>query len=231
MRGTDPIIDRLVNNDYIPENWGYFIKKGFIHFYKNIVPILKTSKETTYPIGSKDIFKVFKLTNLDDLKVVIIGQDPYHDGSATGIAFDNWKTRKGISPSLINVLAEIRSDVGTTLADRNEVSYLEHLPPQGVLLLNAALTVEVGSPLSHFEMWKDFTEEVMKSLATKDNIVWLLWGKFAQGYEPLIVNPTHKIIKLSHPVPMAAKISFLGSKCFSLTNQYLKKMGHKPVKW
>lgn len=241
-RIDDPIIERLIKNNYITEDWGYFSKKAFKIFYRDIVPKLKAIEVDTFPESTTDIFKAFKLTPLDSVKVIIIGQDPYHDGSATGLAFDNtWVkalSKKGMSPSLRNIITEMGEDLDHKIyVEQGEETILQHLTSQGVLLLNAALTVEKRSPISHFPMWKDFTTELISSLNEKDNIVWVLWGRFAQQFKPLITNETHEIIEGVHPSPFSANgkgegtPKFFGSKPFSKVNSYLKEKGLKQIIW
>jgi uracil-DNA glycosylase len=234
----DNIIDKLVTNNFITEDWGYFAKKAFRIFYKDIAPKLQASTVATFPENSTDIFKAFKLCPLDNLKVIIVGQDPYHDGSATGLAFDNIIPKK-ISGSLRNILQEIVTDIPEE-ANKARIrvgSHLAHLPPQGVLLVNAALTVELGSANSQYAMWQEFTKEMFTAINTKDDIVWVLWGNFAQRFEPLITNPTHEVIKGVHPSPLSANgkgegsPKFFGSKPFSKVNEYLKKHGKKKIVW
>ena len=232
----DNIIDKLVAHNFITEDWGYFAIKAFKKFYRDIAPKLQKSTVTTFPENSTDIFKAFKLCPLDKLKVIIVGQDPYHDGSATGLCFDNNFPTKKVSPSLRNILVELETDLGEEYGERwgsndHIGSYFSHLPAQGVLLVNAALTVEIGSANSQYAMWQEFTKEMFTAINTKDDIVWVLWGNFAQRFEPLITNPTHEIIKGVHPSPLSASRGFFGSKPFSKVNEYLKKKGKTKIIW
>lgn len=164
---------------------------------------------------------------------------PYHDGSATGLAFDNtWEVAdKKMSPSLTNIIREKNDDYGekhSTYRREEDKSVLWHLPHQGVLLMNAALTVEKGAPNSMYPMWHRFTKEVITNINKLDDIVWIMWGKFAQGFEPLITNPTHRILKSYHPSPLSANqknADFFGSKPFSKTNEFLKSKNKEVIIW
>lgn len=214
-------VKTLVDKDYISKDWAEKFPDLFAKFRTKIVPELAKQTQTVYPLNSKDIFKAFKECPVDTVRVVILLQDPYHDGSATGLALDNVKTKKKVSPSLVNVLKEIRDDLGQTKADINNTSYLEHLPSQGVLLINSALTVVKGQPLSHIELWKDWTEDLVSDLNKLDNIVWVLWGNFAKGFKSKITNTTHKVVEGAHPSPFSAT-KFFGGKYFSAVNNILK---------
>lgn len=230
----DSNIEKLIAHNFITKDWGYFAPKAFQDFLWKIAPVLRDSKKKIFPEKASNIFRAFKETPLDKLKVVIVGQDPYHDGSATGLCFDNVSGKK-ISPSLRNILQELGDDIGEYKWSNAPVpegtSYLEHLPPQGVLLVNAALTVEIGSANSQYALWQEFTKEIFSAINAKDGIIWVLWGNFAQRFEPLITNPTHKIIKGVHPSPLSASRGFFGSKPFSKINEYLKKRGKTKIVW
>lgn len=213
----------------VHDSWLLKAEKAFTIFKDSIVPALNEIAKTkvVFPTPN-NILRVFKETPFDDVRVVIIAQDPYHDfGSATGIAFDNPKSRKP-SPSLRNFLREIASDLGEpSKANENTLSYLEHLPGQGVLLLNTALTVESGKPESHLEIWAPFSKEIIATLNKSDiPIVWLLLGKKAQSQKQFITNTKHIVVEGAHPSPFSAK-KFFGGKYFSKVNSFLKK----PIKW
>lgn len=207
--------------------WVFPLGKAFDVLKQYIIPILEeeSKTKTIYPLPHT-IFRAFKEVAFDDVRVVILGMDPYHDGSATGIAFDNPKDAK-ISPSLRNILKEIEEDTGKPSAGHmNASSYLEHLPSQGVLLLNAALTVEKSKPESHLKIWEDFTKETIEALNNRHKrIVWVLWGKKAQKFKKYI-NPKHIIVESAHPSPFSYKL-FKGCKCFTKVNEYLQK----PISW
>lgn len=216
----------------VGESWIWPLGKAFDHFKSVIVPFLEEENlktatykevETTKQIfpATHNIFRAFKEVPFDCVRVVIIGQDPYHDvGSATGLAFDNPKTQKP-SPSLRNILTEIEADTGTpSLAFTNVGSYLEHLPSQGVMLLNAALTVAREMPGSHSGIWKPFMQEVIFQMnARLSNVVWVLWGNNAKKYKKLITNPSHRIIEGAHPSPFAYA-KFKDNNFFTKINTY-----------
>ena len=211
---------------YVGDSWVWPLNKAFDVFKKDIIPFIMAEEETKkiYPI-THSIFRAFKEVPFEDVRVVILGMDPYHNGSATGIAFDNPRNGK-ISPSLRNIFKEIEEDTGKpSMGFDNSVSFLEHLPPQGVLLLNTALTVEQGKPESHLEVWREFTSEVINTLNKKDKLVWLLWGKKAQRFKSKI-NAKHIIIESAHPSPFSYRL-FKGCKCFTQVNDKLTK----PIIW
>lgn len=181
--------------------------------------------------NKEDIFKAFRLTNLPDIKVVIIGQDPYHSiinntkKVATGLAF-GINNSGYIPPSLKNIIKELESDLNVLALNFDYT--MESWANQGVLMLNTALTVQKGNPGSHAEYWKSFTIKVMEILNKKgNNIVFILWGSHAQSFKKYLTNSTFKFIESSHPSPFSAHHSFFGSKPFSKTNFYL----NTPINW
>lgn len=185
--------------------------------------------KTVYPPGSL-IFNAFNLTPFDKVKVVILGQDPYHGpGQAHGLSFS---VPKGIAqpPSLVNIFKEIKDDLG--IAPPNHGN-LEHWAKQGILLLNAFLTVRANEPASHSKIgWEHFTNAVIKKLSEeKDGLIFLLWGKFAQNKESLIDDFKHHILKAAHPSPFSVHYGFYGCKHFSKTNQILENKGLEPIDW
>lgn len=158
---------------------------------------------------------------------------PYHDGSATGLAFDNDRSRKS-SPSLQNILKEMDDDLGEIMGWQGREmspSHLGHLPQQGVLLLNTALTVKRGEPGSHAELWKPFTNQLITDMQAKDNIVWILWGNHAKSFKPLITNATHYIIEGGHPSPLNRKQDFKGGEYFSKANKFLTSTNQTKIQW
>lgn len=223
-------LTKLVESELITKEWAETCPEAFQYFYDKIGPILKES--TYYPESGK-IFRAFSECPPKDLKVVILGQDPYHDGSATGLAFDNLYNQEKISPSLLNIIKEIREDVPQEmyLDVENQKSHLQHLPEQGVLLLNTALTVEPRKAGSHAGLWKVFTEQIIKDISKYDNIVWILWGNHAKSYKAQIVNNTHYIIEGGHPSPLNTSVSFAGGKYFSRCNNVLNLKGLKSIRW
>ena len=200
--------------------------------YLRIINFLKEQKnlgKKIYP-ETKLIFKALNLTSFEETKVIIIGQDPYHgEGEATGLSFSINSSCK-TPPSLKNILKELKDD----LKCENEINTdLVHWAKDGVLLLNSFLTVEKNQPLSHSKIgWEFLTDEIIKVLNDKKkNIVFILWGKFAENKKKLIDEKKHKVIISSHPSPFSANISFFGSKPFSRTNLFLTKRNMKPIKW
>ncbi|MEF9917861.1 MAG: uracil-DNA glycosylase [Eubacterium sp.] len=177
-----------------------------------------------------DIFNAFHFTSYSDTKVCIIGQDPYHGpGQAHGLCF-SVKPEVNIPPSLLNIYKELQSDLGCTIPNHG---YLKKWTEEGVLLLNAVLTVRAGQAASHRGMgWEQFTDHVIENLNKReDPIVFILWGAFAQSKIPMITNPVHHIIKSTHPSPLSAHRGFLGSRPFSQTNAFLASIGKDPIDW
>lgn len=200
------------------------------YFTKLMTEIEKSyAKDIVFP-EQNNIFNAFNLCPLKKVKVVIIGQDPYHGaGQAHGLAFsvpDNIK----IPPSLKNIYKEIQSDIGKPIA---ETGSLECWAKQGILLLNATLTVQAGQPGSHQGLgWETFTDAVIKTVSLqKEHMVFLLWGKYAQAKAELIDQNKHLVLVAPHPSPFSAYTGFFGCKHFSKTNEYLKRHSHTPIDW
>lgn len=182
-----------------------------------------------FPPG-KEIFRAFDKCDFDQVKVVIIGQDPYHgEGQANGLCFS---VREGVRnpPSLVNIFKEIEKDLGKPCPPSGE---LERWSQQGVLLLNATLTVRASSPGSHQKKgWEIFTDAVIQKLSEeKENLVFILWGAYAQKKGEVIDRSKHHIIMSPHPSPFSADRGFFGSKPFSKTNAYLKSKGLEEIDW
>jgi len=185
--------------------------------------------KTIYP-PAKHIFKAFNSTPFDKVKVVIIGQDPYHgEGQAHGLCFSVNKGIK-IPPSLRNIFKEIESDIGCCPSESGD---LQRWADQGVLLLNNVLTVEKGKANSHKGIgWEAFTAKAIKELSSKRHgLVFLLWGRLAQEKESLIDFDRHLVLKSVHPSPLSAYNGFFGCKHFSKTNAYLKSINKNPIDW
>ncbi len=185
--------------------------------------------KTIYP-NMQNIFNALKYTAFEDVKAVIIGQDPYHGpNQAHGLCFS---VQKGVDipPSLQNIYKELESDVGFTAPNHG---YLEHWAKQGVLMLNTVLTVRAGAAASHRNMgWEIFTDTVIEKLnAKKTPVVFLLWGKPAANKAAKITNPLHLKLEAPHPSPLSAYRGFFGSKHFSKANEYLVKNGVSPIDW
>lgn len=218
----------------INDSWKQVLKEEFEKpYFDQIVNFLKTERaagKTTFPSGP-NIFNAFNKTPFDKVKVVILGQDPYHGiGQAHGLSFSVLPGVK-IPPSLQNIFKEIKADIGV----ENSPSFgdLTHWAEQGILLLNAALTVRNGEPMSHAKIgWAQFTDAVIKTISDKkENVIFLLWGKFAQDKQVLINTDSHYILKAAHPSPLSAHNGFFGCKHFSKTNEILVKHGENPIDW
>lgn len=184
-------------------------------------------KEKTIFPPKNEVFKVFNLA-IDDIKVVILGQDPYHnDGQACGLSF-SVKDGIPLPKSLINIYKELEDDLGIKPAKSGN---LEKWHKQGVFLLNAVLTVEKNNPASHSNLgWQDFTDYIIKEISNRtENVVFILWGSFARSKKTLIDTNKHYIIESAHPSPLSAYRGFFGSKPFSKTNNYLEKHGRKKI--
>ena len=216
----------------IEESWLNYLSYEFESEYmKKLSRFLKEEKKTKtiYPLSSK-IFNAFNLTPFTDVKVVILGQDPYHGpNQANGLSF-SVKDNIPIPPSLKNIFLELFSDLGIRPANSG---CLERWSKQGVLLLNTCLTVERGKPASHRNIgWEQFTTSVLKRLnENKKNVVYLLWGIHAKEKATLIDNTQNKIVMSSHPSPYSANNGFFGSKPFSRTNDYLTSTNQSIINW
>jgi len=204
-------------------------------FYNESFNSLKTflieekKQHTIYP-KSKQIFRAFNLCPFDNVNVVIIGQDPYHGpNQANGLCFSVSEGIK-LPPSLKNIYREIHQDLGGAIPCSGN---LEHWSKQGVLMLNATLTVRAGLAGSHQKKgWESFTDYVISSLSVKKkNLIFLLWGRFAQNKAQLIDHNKHNILKAAHPSPFSAHSGFFGCKHFSKTNLILRKLGKKEIQW
>ena len=206
-----------------------FQKDYMLNLKKKLLE-LKNKKIIFYPQGDK-IFNAFNLTPLNNVKVVILGQDPYHGpNQAHGLCFSVPHPVKP-PPSLVNIFKELESDTGKkrNYHDGN----LEHWARQGVFLLNTTLTVEKSKPLSHRDYgWSEFTDRVISLISDKlDNIVFILWGSFAQSKKQLIDSNKHLILTAPHPSPLSAHRGFFGSKPFSKTNNFLHSKQIDMVSW
>ena len=201
------------------------MKKSYFRYIKDFIKEERLSK-TIYP-PANDLFNAFKLTDFKDIKVVILGQDPYHgEKEAMGLSFS---VRRGVRtpPSLRNIFKELKDDIGVEREDTD----LSSLAKQGVFLLNTVLTVEKDKANSHKDIgWGIFTDFVIKKINEKlNNVVFILWGRSARDKKKLITNPSHYIIESAHPSPLSAYNGFFGSKPFSKTNEYLIKVGKTPI--
>ncbi len=200
-------------------------------YFKNLTQFVRQAytDSTVYPPPSK-IFAAFNHTPFDKVSVVILGQDPYHGANqANGLSFS---VSEGIKtpPSLVNIYKELKSDLGIEV---NPSGNLERWAEQGVLLLNATLTVSAGTPGSHQKKgWEEFTDAVVEAMNNqREHLVFILWGAYAQKKGARIDGTRHKIISSAHPSPFSADHGFFGSKPFSKTNEYLVAHGVTPIRW
>ncbi|MFI5156882.1 MAG: uracil-DNA glycosylase [Chitinophagales bacterium] len=217
----------------IEPGWKEILKDEFNKpYFLQIVTFLKTEKASgkiIYPPGSL-IFNAFNSTPFDLVKVVILGQDPYHgQGQAHGLSFS---VPFGIAPppSLINIFKELKSDTGAAIPNHGN---LTKWAERGVMLLNAFLTVRANEPMSHSNIgWGQFTDTVISKISSlKQHVVFLLWGKFAQEKQVLVDETKNCLLKAAHPSPFSADKGFFGCRHFSKTNEYLVRNGIDPVDW
>ena len=210
-----------INNDWAEALKEEYRKPYYRELYKKINEEYRT-REIFPP--SDEIFSAFHLTPLKDVKVVILGQDPYHnEGQAHGLCF-SVKPQVAIPPSLENIYKELHDDLGCKIPSHG---CLTSWAKQGVLLLNTVLTVQAHKPMSHRGVgWEEFTDAAIAKLNTQDRpIVFILWGKPAQEKAKMLTNPKHLVLKAPHPSPLSAYRGFFGSKPFSQTNDFLLKNG------
>jgi uracil-DNA glycosylase len=189
----------------------------------------KDQQKKIYP-HSADWFHALETTPLDEVKVVILGQDPYHQpGQAHGLCF-SVKPGVKVPPSLVNIYKELESDLGVTPVKHG---YLESWAKQGVLLLNAVLTVEDSHANAHQgKGWEQFTDKVIETInAQRENVVFMLWGSYAQKKGSVIDPQKHLVLKAPHPSPLSAHRGFLGCRHFSQANDYLVQHGESPINW
>ncbi len=217
----------------IEPSWKEVLQQEFTKpYFQQIITFLKIEKASgkiIYPPGGL-IFNAFLQTPFNEVKVVILGQDPYHGpGQAHGLSFsvpDNVKP----PPSLVNIFKELQQDVGLPIPQNGN---LTSWAKQGVLLLNAVLTVSARDAASHAKIgWMHFTDAVIKTISQqKEGVIFLLWGKFAHDKQGLIDETKHYVLKAAHPSPFSADKGFFGCKHFSKTNELLIQQGKEPVDW
>lgn len=216
----------------IEESWKEILGTTFDQpYFQNLVAFVKDeySKGKVFPPG-KDIFNAFDYCPVDQVKVVILGQDPYHgDGQAHGLSF-SVKPGVPFPPSLMNIFKEIKADLGKDMPPNGDLS---RWAKQGVFLLNATLTVRAHQAGSHQKKgWEEFTDSVIRSVSQeREDVVFLLWGAYAQKKADLIDSNKHLILKAPHPSPLSAHRGFLGCKHFSKANEYLTSKGLDPIVW
>lgn len=218
---------KIIGND-----WDDILGEEFDKdYYQNLRKFLdeEYTNKTIYP-SKQDLYNALRLTPYKDVKVVILGQDPYHEpGQAHGLAFSVNKEIQ-IPPSLINIYKEMKDDIGTFIPNNG---YLISWTKQGILLLNSVLTVEAHKANSHKgKGWEVLTDFIISKLDKKDEpVVFILWGRNARDKKALITNPKHLIIESAHPSPLSAYNGFFGSKPFSKTNKFLTKNNKAPINW
>ena len=216
-----------LNGDWYEALKGEFSKPYYRKLFETVNEEYRT--KLIFP-PAQDIFNAFHLTPLKDVKVVILGQDPYHnDGQAHGLSFS---VQKGVDipPSLVNIYKELHSDLGCYIPDNG---CLEKWAKQGVFLLNTVLTVRAHQAFSHRGIgWEQFTDAVIQTLNEQDRpIVYLLWGRPAQMKKAMLNNPKQLVLTAAHPSPLSASRGFFGCRHFSQTNEFLEKNGLSPIDW
>lgn len=213
-KAWDKVLEPQFKLEYF-KKLGIFVKSEYKH--KVIFP------------PYENIFDALRFTDYDEVKVVILGQDPYHGlGEAHGLSFS---VKKGVRmpPSLQNIFKELYTDLNVKRTDSDLTDWAK----EGVLLLNSIMTVEKDKPLSHKDKgWEIFTDNIIKALNDRtDPVIFILWGSYARSKKVLITNPKHKIIESAHPSPLSAHRGFFGSKPFSKANNYLRQMNKNEIKW
>ena len=216
-----------IANDWLGPLSPEFRKPYYAKLYKMVLEEYQT--HTVYP-PADDVFNAFNLTPLSEVKVVILGQDPYHgEGQAHGLCF-SVKPDVEIPPSLVNIYQELKDDLGCQIPDNG---CLVKWAKQGVLMLNTVLTVRAHMANSHRgKGWEEFTDAAIRALNKQDRpIVFILWGKPAQMKKSMLNNPNHLILEAPHPSPLSAYRGFFGSRPFSQTNEFLVRNGLEPIDW
>ena len=217
----------MIDNDWLPVLAPEFKKPYYAKLYQFVKEEYHT--HVVYP-PSEDIFNAFHFTPLKDVKVLILGQDPYHEEhQAQGMCFSVEKGQE-IPPSLVNIYKELQDDLGCYIPNNG---YLKKWADQGVLLLNTVLTVRAHQANAHQGRgWEQFTDAVIRAVNEQDRpIVYLLWGRPAQSKIPMLTNPKHLVLTAPHPSPLSAYRGFFGCKHFSQTNEFLQSHGVAPIDW
>ena len=218
----------MISGDWLPALKGEFQKE----YYKKLFEFVKQeySSHVVYP-PSDDIFNALHLTPLKDVKVLILGQDPYHEpGQAHGLSFSVLPEKADTPPSLVNIYKELHDDLGCYVPNNG---YLKKWADQGVLLLNTVLTVRAHQANSHKgKGWENFTDAIISAVNEQDRpVVYMLWGSPAQTKIKMLNNPKHLILKAPHPRPLSAYRGFFGCRHFSQANDFLVKIGISPIDW
>lgn len=218
----------MITNDWLDALSDEFQKE----YYRKLYQFVKEeySKTVVYP-PAEDIFNALHYTPLSKVKVLVLGQDPYHnENQAHGLSFSVLPSQPEIPPSLQNIYKELQDDLGCDIPNHG---YLKKWADQGVLMLNTVLTVRAHQPNSHQKHgWEEFTDAIIRALNKQDRpIVYLLWGKPAQTKIKMLDNPKHLILTAPHPSPLSAYRGFFGCKHFSQTNDFLEKNGITPIDW
>lgn len=231
MESLSKWVDKIMNVK-IEQSWKDALSEEFDKEYfiklTNFVRNEYLSGKAIYPAPA-NIFNAFNLCPLNKVKVVIIGQDPYHEpGQAHGLCFSVLPPTR-IPPSLVNIYKEIQNDLGHQSVTNGDLTYWAE---QGVLLLNATLTVQAHLAASHAgKGWEQFTDAVIREVAKRDNVVYMLWGAYAQKKAEFVNPEKNLILKSVHPSPLSASRGFFGNHHFSRANQYLIEHGKSPIEW
>ncbi len=217
----------------IANDWLAAVSEEFkAPYYRELYTFIKEEygKTVIYP-PADDIFNAFHFTPLSKVKVLLLGQDPYHNvNQAHGLSFSVLPSQKDIPPSLQNIYQELHDDLGCAIPNNG---YLKKWADQGVLLLNTVLTVRAHQANSHQgKGWEKFTDAVIRAVNEQDRpVVYLLWGRPAQSKMPMLTNPKHLVLKAPHPSPLSAYRGFFGCRHFSQTNAFLEERGIEPIDW
>ena len=218
-------------NYKVNNNWDIILKDEYEkEYFKNLLNYINEEydNKTVYPL-KENIFKALEYTDYNDIKVVILGQDPYHgEGEAQGLSFSIPNDIR-ITPSLRNIFKELKNDLNIERTNTD----LSDWAKQGILLLNAILTVCKDTPLSHKDKgWETFTDEIIKKINEREEpVVFILWGNYARSKKKLITNKNHYIIESAHPSPLSASRGFFDSKPFSKTNNILISINKESIRW
>ena len=218
----------MIDNDWLPAIQGEFRKP----YYRELYTFVREeySRTVVYP-PAEDIFNAFHFTPLSEVKVLLLGQDPYHNvNQAHGLSFSVLPEQKEIPPSLQNIYKELHDDLGCYIPNNG---YLKKWADQGVMLLNTVLTVRAHQANSHHDIgWEQFTDAAIRVLNEQDRpMVFILWGRPAQAKKAMLNNPKHMILEAPHPSPLSAYRGFFGSRPFSKTNDFLREHGLEPIDW